>query len=337
MGRSVHCLFLLAAANCFFTSAVYHCGSCCQDEARCAALFRADVTGIAVLIAASFLPGVYFGFACFPALQHAYLVMVIGLLIVGVGVSLFDCDKQCEREKGRKTSSQDAEAHPSISASSAATTRRTSPTAAAASGAAAATAAGVSSIAQRIRTAVFVCFVCLGLVVAVHWAILVAAPARSLLLPRIGGMLSLYGAGFWIYSAQQPERGAAAVREEERERESGIPKEFNAAGDSEAREEENGEEEAGGVAATWIMPPQGPGRYDVWGHSHQWWHLAVVAAVLVWHSACLEAHAMLRDEGCQAFSAAAATAALDDGPGGALRSSGLNFGAGLRGGVAQGA
>mmetsp|Transcript_49929 Transcript_49929/g.98638 ORF Transcript_49929/g.98638 Transcript_49929/m.98638 type:complete len:410 (+) Transcript_49929:122-1351(+) len=252
IGRCVHSAFLFAAANCFLTSAAYHCGSCYHDEALCASLFRADVTGIAVLIAASFLPGVFFGFACFPFLQHAYLVMVAGLLIVGVGVSLFDCEKSRLKTHGAQKD----------------TTGKS----------------GVAvTAAQRVRTAVFVCFVCLGLVVAVHWALLVAAPARALFLPRVVGMLALYGSGFAVYSSQQPERGTRDTHEEGLVIK-GTPVVAN-----------------DGIIVGPFSPPQPPGRYDVWGHSHQWWHLAVVAAVLVWHSTCVGVRIQLQEEGCRAY------------------------------------
>lgn len=58
-------LFLSSAAASFCASSVYHTGNCCQEEAICSFLLRGDVMGIAILVAASFLPGVYFGTLCF--------------------------------------------------------------------------------------------------------------------------------------------------------------------------------------------------------------------------------------------------------------------------------
>jgi predicted membrane channel-forming protein YqfA (hemolysin III family) len=51
-------VFLLAAAGCLLLSACYHAGNCSRDEAHCSTLLRLDASGVAVLIAASFLPGV---------------------------------------------------------------------------------------------------------------------------------------------------------------------------------------------------------------------------------------------------------------------------------------
>ncbi len=41
------------------------------------------------------------------------------------------------------------------------------------------------AILSRLRTTTFVGFVCLGLVVAIHWCVIVAVEARSLLLPKV--------------------------------------------------------------------------------------------------------------------------------------------------------
>lgn len=78
--------FLLVGALAFLASASYHLGNC-GSERCCAALLQLDVTGIALLIAASFVPGVYYGFSCFPRLQSTYLTFVSVLLVVGLGVS----------------------------------------------------------------------------------------------------------------------------------------------------------------------------------------------------------------------------------------------------------
>ena len=156
--------FLFAAAACLLTSAVYHTGNCSRNEAACTALLRADVSGVAVLIAASFLPGVYYGFACHPHLRHAYLVMVLVLLIVGLGVSLVDvCSTHSTVahsivEGGVKNLAVEAPPGAEVQP---------------------------RSLLQRIRTATFVSFVALGLAVAIHWAVVVDAAARSKYLPKV--------------------------------------------------------------------------------------------------------------------------------------------------------
>jgi predicted membrane channel-forming protein YqfA (hemolysin III family) len=99
--------FLSAAALCLFGSSVYHAGNCCQDEETCALLLRGDVSGIAILIASSFLPGVYFGFACFPHLQQLYLMMACFLLCLGLGVSLADCCKRTSSSSTNKNKGTD--------------------------------------------------------------------------------------------------------------------------------------------------------------------------------------------------------------------------------------
>jgi hypothetical protein len=44
-----------------------------------------------------------------------------------------------------------------------------------------------------------------------------------------------------------------------------------------------------------------PGTFDYILHSHQFWHVCVVAAVLVWYAACLEANVDIGENGCDAF------------------------------------
>ncbi len=44
-----------------------------------------------------------------------------------------------------------------------------------------------------------------------------------------------------------------------------------------------------------------PGRFDFALHSHQLWHLCVVAAVLVWYSTSADAVTLYEARGCAAF------------------------------------
>lgn len=179
-GETVLRIYLLAATTSFIASTAYHVGNCCRDEGTCALLLRGDVSGIAILIAASFLPGVYFGFACFPQLQLLYILLVSILLLLGLGVSLLDCGSL--QNHGDEPPFVDR-----------------------------ATLARARSIVDRatlarIRTSTFVSFVCLGLVVALHWCIVVAPQARRRLFPQVAAMLGLYGIGFFFYSTRIPER-----------------------------------------------------------------------------------------------------------------------------------
>jgi hypothetical protein len=44
-----------------------------------------------------------------------------------------------------------------------------------------------------------------------------------------------------------------------------------------------------------------PGRFDYWFHSHQIWHICVVAAIVVWFITSLETSSLLINRGCGAF------------------------------------
>lgn len=224
----VYRLFLLSAASCLLASATYHAGNCNGDKGCCEALLRIDATGVATLIAASFLPGVYFGFACYPELRTNYLVVTVLLLVVGVGVSLADTCARHLSEVDMALNEPDSE--PSTVKDPAAP----------------------RNMIARIRVITFVSSVCLGGAGIVQWCFLVSDQAREHILPKTLGMFFFYAFGFFFYISNFPER--------------------------------------------WW-----PGSFDYIMHSHQFWHVCVVAAVLVWYAACLEANVDIGENGCDAF------------------------------------
>lgn len=71
--RAMSCFFLGAAA-CLGMSAIFHTVS--NHSPKVAKLWnQLDYVGIAILIAGSFVPSVYYGFFCFPKLQVTYWAM----------------------------------------------------------------------------------------------------------------------------------------------------------------------------------------------------------------------------------------------------------------------
>lgn len=224
----VYRLYLLAAASCLVASATYHAGNCNGDKSCCEALLRIDATGVATLIAASFLPGVYFGFACYPELRTNYLIVTILLLVVGVGVSMADTCLQHLSEVDMALNEPDGQVVPGKDP------------------------AAPRSLIARIRVITFVLSVCIGAAGILQWSFLISDTARELLLPKTLGMFFFYAFGFLFYISNFPER--------------------------------------------WW-----PGSFDYIMHSHQFWHVCVVAAVLVWYAACLEANVDIGENGCDTF------------------------------------
>jgi len=194
----VRLTFIFAAVVCLGVSAVYHAGNCTHDEVCCTALLRADTSGIAILIAASFLPGVYLGFACFPSLQMTYLGVVAVLLLLGLAVSFADCfDNNPSKEDDSAFGVSQVEENVtegSIARQSAAPkvhlSRRLLR----------------KAMIQQVRIMTFSCFVALGFAVALHWCFMVSPQARSKYVSRIGSMLGSYALGFFFYASHYPER-----------------------------------------------------------------------------------------------------------------------------------
>eukprot|EP00615_Pteridomonas_danica_P005058 CAMPEP_0114333156 /NCGR_PEP_ID=MMETSP0101-20121206/3575_1 /TAXON_ID=38822 ORGANISM="Pteridomonas danica, Strain PT" /NCGR_SAMPLE_ID=MMETSP0101 /ASSEMBLY_ACC=CAM_ASM_000211 /LENGTH=242 /DNA_ID=CAMNT_0001464097 /DNA_START=746 /DNA_END=1474 /DNA_ORIENTATION=- len=64
----------------------------------------------------------------------------------------------------------------------------------------------IDDLLHRLRTGTFVGFVVLGVIVAIHWAMLVATEARQAFLPKFFLMICCYGVGFGFYFLHIPER-----------------------------------------------------------------------------------------------------------------------------------
>ena len=87
-------LYLAAGVAAFVASSTYHTFSCCsQGVSR--TLARLDYMGIALLMTAAFMPGIHFGFACYPILSLFYQLLIgfVALaalaLMLSPSVSLF--------------------------------------------------------------------------------------------------------------------------------------------------------------------------------------------------------------------------------------------------------
>jgi len=74
--------FLLSAQGCLLFSTTYHLFNC-HSEFLCQRLLQLDLTGIAVLITGSFIPGIYLGFRCFPFLRGLYMCSTAMIFILG--------------------------------------------------------------------------------------------------------------------------------------------------------------------------------------------------------------------------------------------------------------
>jgi len=205
LGNELHVrlTFVFAAVVCLGVSAVYHTGNCTHNEACCIALLRADTSGIAILIAASFLPGVYLGFACFPSLQTTYLGVVAVLLVLGLAVSFADCfDSNLPKEDGSTSGIAESD----IKESEAALVRPPSERPPSAPRVNLSPRLLRKAMIQQVRIMTFSCFVALGFAVALHWCYMVSPQARSKYVSRIGSMLGSYALGFFFYASHYPER-----------------------------------------------------------------------------------------------------------------------------------
>mmetsp|Transcript_1820 Transcript_1820/g.2530 ORF Transcript_1820/g.2530 Transcript_1820/m.2530 type:complete len:287 (-) Transcript_1820:116-976(-) len=76
-------LYIICAALCLLLSSVYHWFGCLSEECH-QCLLRLDLTGVALLVAGSFLPGVYYGFYCSPNAQQVHLCLTFLVLVIGV-------------------------------------------------------------------------------------------------------------------------------------------------------------------------------------------------------------------------------------------------------------
>lgn len=82
-------LYFICAALCLLFSASYHLLGCVSSYGH-RVLLRLDLTGIALLVAASFVGGSYFGFKCNESLQFIHLGLSLGVLVVGLAAPYID-------------------------------------------------------------------------------------------------------------------------------------------------------------------------------------------------------------------------------------------------------
>lgn len=76
-------LYMFCAASCLILSAIYHWfNSISVTIHNC--LLKVDLSGVAILVAGSFVPSVYYSFYCNPALQQIYLIFSAFILALGL-------------------------------------------------------------------------------------------------------------------------------------------------------------------------------------------------------------------------------------------------------------
>jgi len=76
--RAVVCMYLLAAQFCMGSSAAFHLMGPISKKGYEVAL-RCDMTGIALVIVASFMVGIHYGYWCHQTIGHIYIV-IVGIL-----------------------------------------------------------------------------------------------------------------------------------------------------------------------------------------------------------------------------------------------------------------
>jgi len=75
--------YLFCAAICLFFSSIYHWFGCISENHH-EQLLKFDLTGVALLVAGSFLPGTYYGFFCTPEIQGMHLFLTSIVLMIGL-------------------------------------------------------------------------------------------------------------------------------------------------------------------------------------------------------------------------------------------------------------
>eukprot|EP00698_Gefionella_okellyi_P003259 TRINITY_DN1303_c0_g3_i1.p1 TRINITY_DN1303_c0_g3~~TRINITY_DN1303_c0_g3_i1.p1 ORF type:complete len:326 (-),score=44.20 TRINITY_DN1303_c0_g3_i1:212-1189(-) len=181
----IFCVFLFSVMFCMLCSASFHL-FLCHDEAAFKRMLRADLTGVSVQIFGSFIPGLYYGFACYPTWRTVYMCSVSAMFIVGILAPMFD------RFHTREF--------------------------------------------RFVRVGVYSAMGAFGLIPLIHWIVVRGAhsPQERHFIWLFGLMFALYAIGIMFYVTKVPER--------------------------------------------WL-----PGRFDIWFHSHQWWHLFVMMAPVVYY------------------------------------------------------
>ncbi|KAJ3104385.1 hypothetical protein HDU96_008935, partial [Phlyctochytrium bullatum] len=94
---TVMCVFLVSAVLCLGLSTTYHL-CCCHSMEVSKAWNKADYVGIVFLIVGSFIPSVFFGFYCSPALQLAYIGT---MAVLGLATAIATLSKRLSHPKYR--------------------------------------------------------------------------------------------------------------------------------------------------------------------------------------------------------------------------------------------
>jgi len=177
------CMFYVGAIMCLGFSALMHSCTNLYDFKKFEFLLMLDFVGICVMVYASSIPGIYFGFACFPTLQVFYCLILTVLCLMSVVCSI-------DSETG---------------------------------------------VFGKIRVAITAGTTTFGLVPLFHWCAVMPYEEIVKFFPPTITMLAMYGLGFVFYITKFPES-------------------------------------------------KFPNRFDYLGSSHQFWHLAVLAAALLWQN-----------------------------------------------------
>jgi len=81
-------LFMISVMVCMLCSASFHLFHC-HSEQLFQTLLRADLTGVSIQIFGSFMPGLFFGFACAPVWRIVYMACVSVLFLLGIVAPCF--------------------------------------------------------------------------------------------------------------------------------------------------------------------------------------------------------------------------------------------------------
>ncbi|KNC49610.1 progestin and adipoQ receptor family member 3 [Thecamonas trahens ATCC 50062] len=85
---SAFAIYLAAGVVAFAASAIFHTFYCTSAPVS-ALLARLDYMGIALLMSAAFMPGIHFGFACYPLLSSFYQLLITLVSAATLGLLLF--------------------------------------------------------------------------------------------------------------------------------------------------------------------------------------------------------------------------------------------------------
>ena len=75
--------YIICSAFCLFFSTVYHLFGCISETVH-DTLLKLDLTGVAFLVAGSFVPAVFFGFHCVPDSKFIHMILSAFVLVVGL-------------------------------------------------------------------------------------------------------------------------------------------------------------------------------------------------------------------------------------------------------------